>query len=81
MKIIIKFNILAHKYHSRAEFLGDIELIFNNCDQYNGSESNFTKQAKIMVDFTKKALEEVDFCFSVDNFILVVSKYNIISVY
>lgn len=50
----------AHKYHTRNEFISDIELIANNCEQYNGNESNFTKQARLMVDFTKQALDEVN---------------------
>lgn len=52
-------KVAAHKYHSRAEFIAEIELIANNCEQYNGSESNFTKNAKLLVDFTRKALDEV----------------------
>lgn len=53
--------ILAHKYHSRAEFIADIVLIATNCEQYNGAESELTKDARVLVDFTKKALDEVIF--------------------
>lgn len=52
-------KVSAHKYHSRAEFIADVELIATNCEQYNGGESKFTKQARLLVDFTKKALDEV----------------------
>lgn len=58
MKIVSVIS--AHKYHTRNEFIADIELIANNCEQYNGNESNFTKQARLMVDFTKQALDEVN---------------------
>lgn len=51
---------IAHKYHSRADFISDVELIANNCEQYNGVDSNFTKQAKLMVDFTSSTLSEVN---------------------
>lgn len=53
-------KVAAHKYHSRVEFLEDIELIAKNCEQYNGTDSNFTKQAKMMYEFAKKALEDVN---------------------
>ncbi|XP_059612108.1 transcription initiation factor TFIID subunit 1 isoform X2 [Phlebotomus argentipes] len=51
-------KIAAHKYHSREEFLQDVELIARNCEQYNGSESNFTKQAKLILDCARNALDE-----------------------
>lgn len=56
----ISKKVTTHKYHSRAEFIADIELIANNCEQYNGSESNFTKQARTLVEFTRNALNEVN---------------------
>lgn len=51
-------KVSAHKYHSRAEFLRDIDLIAKNCEQYNGIESSFTKQAKLIHEYASKALEE-----------------------
>uniref|UniRef100_A0A0A1XJA3 Transcription initiation factor TFIID subunit n=1 Tax=Zeugodacus cucurbitae TaxID=28588 RepID=A0A0A1XJA3_ZEUCU len=51
-------NVEAHRYHSRAEFLADIELIAANCEQYNGSESRFTKNAKDLLLFARTQLEE-----------------------
>lgn len=59
--VLNEIFISAHKYHTRNEFIADIELIANNCEQYNGNESNFTKQARLMVDFTKQALDEVQY--------------------
>lgn len=53
------FIFSAHKYHNREEFLADIKLIESNCEQYNGPDSSFTKQAKALVEFTKSALDEV----------------------
>lgn len=52
----ISKKVQAHKYHSRAEFLADVELIANNCEQYNGNESNFTQQARLMVKVAKDSL-------------------------
>lgn len=53
------YILLAHRYHSRAEFLADIELIATNCEQYNGSESRFTKNAKHILEYARSQLEEV----------------------
>ncbi|XP_026472569.1 transcription initiation factor TFIID subunit 1 [Ctenocephalides felis] len=53
-------KVQAHKYHNREEFLADIKLIESNCEQYNGPDSSFTKQAKALVEFTKSALDELD---------------------
>ncbi|XP_017030698.1 transcription initiation factor TFIID subunit 1 isoform X2 [Drosophila kikkawai] len=51
-------NIEAHHYHSRAEYLADIELIASNCEQYNGSDSRYTKFAKKMLEYGQSQLEE-----------------------
>uniref|UniRef100_T1PIQ4 Bromo domain-containing protein n=1 Tax=Musca domestica TaxID=7370 RepID=T1PIQ4_MUSDO len=51
-------NIEAHQYHSRTDFLADIELIAVNCEQYNGSESRFTQNAKHILEFARTQLEE-----------------------
>lgn len=48
-----------HVYHSRAEYLADMELIASNCEQYNGSEAQYTNYAKKMVEFAYTQLEEV----------------------
>lgn len=37
----------------------DVQLIANNCEQYNGAESELTKDARVLVEFTRKALDEV----------------------
>ncbi|XP_026471669.1 transcription initiation factor TFIID subunit 1-like [Ctenocephalides felis] len=60
MDIILSMVRTAHKYHNREEFLADIKLIESNCEQYNGPDSSFTKQAKALVEFTKSALDELD---------------------
>jgi transcription initiation factor TFIID subunit 1 len=64
-------KVLAHKYHSRAEFLADIQLIADNCERFNGSESEFTKKAKDLVEITRSSLEEV--CYWI--FLSKLSKY------
>ncbi|XP_030373648.1 transcription initiation factor TFIID subunit 1 isoform X4 [Scaptodrosophila lebanonensis] len=51
-------NIEAHHYHSRAEYMADIELVAANCEQYNGGESRYTKFAKRLVEYTRTQLEE-----------------------
>lgn len=51
-------KVAAHKYHSRMEFLNDIELISKNCEQYNGAESNFTAQSKVLLEAATKSLME-----------------------
>ncbi|XP_058465400.1 transcription initiation factor TFIID subunit 1 isoform X2 [Malaya genurostris] len=53
-------KVAAHKYHSRADLLQDIQLIADNCETYNGSEANFTKQARHMVEVVSQALEAMD---------------------
>ncbi|XP_073945377.1 TATA-box binding protein associated factor 1 isoform X2 [Choristoneura fumiferana] len=51
-------KIQAHKYHSRAEFLRDIQLIVDNCRAYNGLNSQFTRQAEAILKVTQEALEQ-----------------------
>jgi transcription initiation factor TFIID subunit 1 len=53
-------KIAAHRYHSRADFLNDIQLIANNSEKFNGGESKLTKEAKVLFDFAKAALEGLD---------------------
>lgn len=49
----------AHKYHSREEFLNDIQLLVTNCRAYNGLDSQFTRQAEAILKVTQEALEQV----------------------
>ncbi|XP_041978087.1 transcription initiation factor TFIID subunit 1 isoform X2 [Aricia agestis] len=53
-------KIQAHKYHSREEFLRDIQLLVDNCRAYNGPNSQFTRQAEAILKVTKEALEQFD---------------------
>uniref|UniRef100_A0A182QS87 Transcription initiation factor TFIID subunit 1 n=1 Tax=Anopheles farauti TaxID=69004 RepID=A0A182QS87_9DIPT len=53
-------KVASHKYHSRADFLADLQLIADNSEQYNGAEANFTKQARQMVEATRQALDSMD---------------------
>lgn len=50
----------SHKYHSRHEFLADIELILSNSALYNGPESQVTEKAQRLVEETKLALDRYD---------------------
>ncbi|KAL3284682.1 hypothetical protein HHI36_018831 [Cryptolaemus montrouzieri] len=51
-------RVAAHKYHSRFEFLGDIEQILENCVLYNGKDSPFTEKAEQLVKVCRSTLEE-----------------------
>ncbi|CRK95113.1 CLUMA_CG008591, isoform A [Clunio marinus] len=53
-------KVSAHRYHSRVDFLADIQLIAGNSEKFNGPESKLTKEAKVLVDFTKSSLEGLD---------------------
>lgn len=51
-------RIQAHKYHSRAEFLQDIELLADNCRAYNGPNSQFTRQAEAIQAVVRDTLNQ-----------------------
>lgn len=51
-------KIQAHKYHSRNEFLRDIQLLVDNCRAYNGPNSQFTRQAEAILKVTQDSLEQ-----------------------
>ncbi|XP_023310146.1 transcription initiation factor TFIID subunit 1 isoform X2 [Anoplophora glabripennis] len=53
-------KIAAHKYHSRHEFLADIEQILENCILYNGKDSPFTEKAEQLVIACKETLDKFD---------------------
>lgn len=59
--IILRHLFLAHKYHSRHEFLGDIQQILENCILYNGKDSPFTLKAEQVVKMCRLTLDEVYF--------------------
>ncbi|KAG8039641.1 hypothetical protein G9C98_000370 [Cotesia typhae] len=50
-------KIEANKYHNRNEFLRDVELILENCAQFNSFESPFTRQAEALVQACKEMLD------------------------
>ncbi|XP_016997521.2 transcription initiation factor TFIID subunit 1 isoform X5 [Drosophila takahashii] len=61
-------NIETHRYHSRAEYLADIELIATNCEQYNGSDTRYTKFAKKILEYAQTQLEGFsDHCAQLEN--------------
>ncbi|XP_055334348.1 transcription initiation factor TFIID subunit 1-like [Paramacrobiotus metropolitanus] len=45
-------------YRSMEQFLGDVELIYRNCVQYNGETSEYTRVAEEIVRVAKRAVEE-----------------------
>ena len=52
----ISTRIDKNVYHSRNEFLRDMELIFNNSNEFNGESSEYTLKAKKLLDITKEKL-------------------------
>lgn len=52
-------KVAQHKYHSRHEFLVDIQQILENCTLYNGKDSPFTEKAEQLVKMCKVTLDEV----------------------
>ncbi|XP_043656395.1 transcription initiation factor TFIID subunit 1 isoform X4 [Drosophila teissieri] len=61
-------NIEAHRYHSRVEYLADIELIATNCEQYNGSDTRYTKFAKKILEYAQTQLIEFsEHCGQLEN--------------
>lgn len=56
----ISKKVAAHKYHSRYEFLMDVEQILKNCELYNGKESPFTQKAEMVVKVCRDTLAEYD---------------------
>ncbi|XP_056630576.1 transcription initiation factor TFIID subunit 1 isoform X2 [Diorhabda sublineata] len=56
----ISKKVAAHKYHSRHEYLLDVEQILENCILYNGKDSTFTEKAEILVKACKETLDEYD---------------------
>ncbi|XP_078034560.1 TATA-box binding protein associated factor 1 isoform X1 [Augochlora pura] len=71
----ISKKVSAHKYHSRHEFLRDIEQILENCTIYNGKESVYTNKAEMLVKVCKETLDEYDdHLTQLENNILLVQK-------
>ncbi|XP_029032281.1 transcription initiation factor TFIID subunit 1 isoform X3 [Osmia bicornis bicornis] len=71
----ISKKVSAHKYHSRHEFVRDIEQILENCTIYNGKESPFTQKAELVVKICKETLDEYDeHLTQLENNILLVQK-------
>ena len=48
--------VARYGYRNRAQFLRDMELIYNNSKQFNGEQSEYTAKAKRLLDFTKGQL-------------------------
>lgn len=60
MVLYIYSIVSAHKYHSRHEFLVDVQQILENCILYNGKDSPFTQKAEALVRVCKSTLDEYD---------------------
>lgn len=71
----ISKKVSAHKYHSRHDFLRDIEQILENCVLYNGKDSHLTNKAELLVKVCKETLDEYDeHLTQLENNILLVQK-------
>ncbi|XP_047488468.1 transcription initiation factor TFIID subunit 1-like isoform X2 [Penaeus chinensis] len=53
-------KVKNHKYHSRAEFMADMELILTNSVRYNGQDSSFTQKAETLLQVCKESLAEYE---------------------
>lgn len=53
-------KVLSHRYHSRVDFLADLQHIADNSERFNGVDSKLTKEAKMLVDFARESLEGLD---------------------
>nr|XP_022324480.1 transcription initiation factor TFIID subunit 1-like isoform X2 [Crassostrea virginica] len=51
-------NVQSHKYQAREQFLSDVDLIYQNCEKYNGPGSNYTKTALKMSELCRERLQE-----------------------
>ena len=51
-------KVKEHRYHTRAEFEADIELMAANCEQFNGPNSSLTLTARRLVEVCRAALDE-----------------------
>ncbi|XP_016841601.1 transcription initiation factor TFIID subunit 1 [Nasonia vitripennis] len=51
-------KVAAHKYHSRAEFVRDIQQIVDNCILYNGEKSPLTAKAEVLLKVARDTLTE-----------------------
>ena len=51
-------NIQYHKYHSRQEFINDLQLIYRNSRAFNGENSELTKNARVLVDTARDTLAD-----------------------
>ncbi|GFO30868.1 transcription initiation factor tfiid subunit [Plakobranchus ocellatus] len=49
-------NVQSHKYHSKAEFVEDAELLYTNSLQYNGADHNVTSTARKLMEIMKEEL-------------------------
>jgi transcription initiation factor TFIID subunit 1 len=54
----IKAKINAKSYKSRDEFVGDFELLYNNCLAYNGLNSSYTNTAQRLLSACRSACQE-----------------------
>ncbi|EZA60385.1 Transcription initiation factor TFIID subunit [Ooceraea biroi] len=71
----ISKKVSAHKYHTRHEFLRDIEQILENCSLYNGKDNPLTNKAEVLVKVCKETLDQYDeHLTQLENNILLVQK-------
>jgi len=54
-------KVNRHAYHSRAEFLQDLNLIYNNSVQFNGPDNEYSHKARKILDVAANELESYDY--------------------
>ncbi|XP_018009322.1 transcription initiation factor TFIID subunit 1 [Hyalella azteca] len=57
LSTVIK-KVKNHKYHSRAEFITDFQLIHENSQVYNGPDSSYSKKAEALLQIVTESLDE-----------------------
>ncbi|XP_076446577.1 LOW QUALITY PROTEIN: transcription initiation factor TFIID subunit 1-like [Babylonia areolata] len=51
-------NVQNHKYHSREQFMEEVELIYSNCLAYNGPDSTYTNTARKLMEVCRESIAE-----------------------
>ena len=66
-----------HAYHSRAEFLADLELIYHNSVTFNGHDNDYTHKARKILDVAASELDSYDYLNDLEKKIRMVQEREI----
>lgn len=56
----IATNAKEHRYHSRQQFMDDLQLMYENSLKFNGPENPITKKGLELIEVAKQCMEEHD---------------------